>query len=239
MRSLLHVPAGAPDELDRATACGPDVVVVDLVAVPDPAGLPAARAGIAAWLGGRPAVPVWVRINEGATGVADARSVVRAELAGVCVVGAQSATELAALAVDLAEAEERVDLPIGTVKIAPEIGSATAVLAAPQLAQAPRVAWLGLDETQLCADLGVEPGPDERELLWVRSRVVTASAAAGIAAPVGPVCGEVADLAALRERTLGLRRLGFRSRSCLHPAQVAVVHDVFDTDVVPVSPALA
>jgi citrate lyase subunit beta/citryl-CoA lyase len=238
VRSQLHVPGGTATELTSAAGHGADAVVVDLAAVPDPDELVAAREEAAGWLRDGPGTSVWVRINEGADGVRDARAVTCSELTGVVVVGAESATGLAALAVELAEAEEQLNLPIGTVRVAPEIGSAAGLLAAAQLARAPRVGWLGIDERQLCADLGVEPGPDERELLWLRSRVVTACAAAGIAAPIGAVCAEVDDLAALREHTVGLRRLGFQGRACLHPAQLPVVHEVFGTPV-PVSPVVA
>nr|WP_235735418.1 hypothetical protein [Nocardioides alcanivorans] len=70
-------------------------------------------------------------------------------------------------------------------------------------------------------------GPDERELLWVRSQIVVASAAAGIAPPIAPVSTDFRDLDALRTSTEALARLGFVGRACIHPAQVAVVNDVF------------
>ena len=57
--------------------------------------------------------------------------------------------------------------------------------------------------------------------------VVTASAAAGIDPPVGPVSRVFADAAALAESTRRVRRLGFVGRACIHPAQIPVVHEVF------------
>jgi citrate lyase subunit beta/citryl-CoA lyase len=239
VRSQLHVPAGAAEELSAARGYGADALVVDLAAVPAPAERASAGQETVRWLRAGQAGPVWVRISAGPAGMADARAVVSRELTGVCVVGAESATELAALAVVLAEAEEKLGLPIGTVKMAPQLESAAAVLAAPQLARAPRVTWLGLGEERLSAELGVEPGPDERELLWVRSQVVAASAAARIAAPVGPLCADVEDLARLRQRTIALRRLGFWGRACLHPDQLPVVHDVFGGAQIPISPVVA
>jgi citrate lyase subunit beta/citryl-CoA lyase len=186
-----------------------------------------ARAATAEWLRTDPPGPVWVRINGGDEGVRDARAVVARGLAGVCVVGAESATELAALAVALAEAEEKVGLPIGTVRVIPVLVSAAAVLNAPHLARAPRVLRLQLGEADLCTELGAEPGPEGLELLWARSQVVAASAAAGIDPPIGAAYPEIDDLDALRTSTLALRRLGFRGRACLHPAQLPVVHEVF------------
>nr|BFE78220.1 hypothetical protein GCM10020093_008210 [Planobispora longispora] len=109
----------------------------------------------------------------------------------------------------------------------PLLESGAAVLAAAEIARAPRVVRLQLGEADLRADLGVEPGPDERELLWARSQVVLASAAARIAPPLGPVSTDFRDLDRLRASTLALRRLGFRGRACVHPAQIAVVNEVF------------
>ncbi|GAA4988904.1 hypothetical protein GCM10023205_69920 [Yinghuangia aomiensis] len=104
---------------------------------------------------------------------------------------------------------------------------AAAVLAARDIAGAPRVRRLQVGEADLCAELGVEPGTDERELLGVRSQIVPTSAAAGIEPPVAPASTNFTDLAALQASTEALRRLGYRGRACIHPAQLAVVHGVF------------
>ncbi|MFI5429814.1 aldolase/citrate lyase family protein [Aeromicrobium sp. UC242_57] len=101
------------------------------------------------------------------------------------------------------------------------------MLRAAEIAAAPRVHRLQVGEADLRADLGVTLGPDERELLWVRSQIVVTSAAAGIAPPIAPVSTDFRDLDALRASTEALARLGFVGRACIHPAQVAVVNDVF------------
>ena len=61
----------------------------------------------------------------------------------------------------------------------------------------------------------------------MRSSVVLASAAAGIEPPVGPVSTNFRDLDALRHSTEALARLGYLGRACIHPAQAAVVNEVF------------
>ncbi|MGH9095306.1 MAG: HpcH/HpaI aldolase/citrate lyase family protein, partial [Acidimicrobiales bacterium] len=89
------------------------------------------------------------------------------------------------------------------------------------------VARLGVGEVDLSSELGVQLGPDEHELLWVRSQLVMYSAAAGLDAPVGPVWTDIEDLAGLRRSSEGLRRLGYVGRACIHPAQIPVVREVF------------
>ena len=151
------------------------------------------------------------------------RAVVSPALTGVCV-AAESASTLAALAAVIAEAEEAVGLPVGRIAVVPRLESATAVLQAAEIARAPRVARLHLAEGPLARQLRAEPGEDGRELLWARSMVVAAGAAAGLAAPTaaaGPVGADNETSAS------ALRRLGFRGRTCLDEAQVRIVNTVF------------
>ncbi|MEU8003022.1 aldolase/citrate lyase family protein [Catellatospora sp. NPDC049111] len=170
---------------------------------------------------------VWVRVNPGELGHVDAAAVVGPGLAGLCVAKTETVEQLSALDEVLAGLERAAGLAVGSTKVVPLLESAAAVLAAPAIARGPRVARLQLGEADLAADLGVTLGPDERELLWARSQVVLACAAAGIAAPVAPVSVNFRDPDALRTSTLALKRLGFRGRACIHPAQLPVVHEVF------------
>lgn len=111
--------------------------------------------------------------------------------------------------------------------VSPLVESAAGLLAAAQLATAPRVTHVQLGEADLTADLGLDPDDDGTELLFARSTVVTASAAAGIQPPLGPVSTDFRDLTAFRAGTERLRRLGFAGRACIHPSQVPVVDEVF------------
>jgi hypothetical protein len=70
------------------------------------------------------------------------------------------------------------------------------LLSARAIAEQPRVWQLGLGELDLCAEVGLQPSADERELLSIRLQVVLASAAAGLASPIGPVSTDFQDLMA-------------------------------------------
>ncbi|UWP84580.1 aldolase/citrate lyase family protein [Dactylosporangium fulvum] len=209
MRSYLFVPGDSP----RDTAA--DALVLDLTAAPG------GRAAAGRWLDDHRA---WVCIHAGGEAAADLRAVTKPGLEGVCVPRARSASEIAALGTILAEAEEAAGLPLGTIPVLPRIETAAGVLAAAEIARAPRVSRLYLDDELLRAELGVVAGPDEAEVLWARSTVVLADAAAGIAQPVGGVCA-YPDL--LRASTRNLRRLGFGGRACTDEQQVALVNEVF------------
>jgi citrate lyase subunit beta / citryl-CoA lyase len=230
VRSYLFVPGDAPERFEPASTHGADAVVIDLADAVDPEHKDAARAAVAAWLeaAADSGPRVWVRINPGELGHRDVHALVGPALTGVCVAGTTSASQLAALAAVLAEAEEAHRLPVGRVAVAPVLETAAAVLGAAEIARAPRVTRLQLNEDRLRVELRVEPGPEEHELAWARSMVVLASAAAGVEAPVGPPPGAGGSAPEhFRTSTATLRRLGFRGRACLDPAQVAIVNDVF------------
>ncbi|ROO88272.1 citrate lyase subunit beta/citryl-CoA lyase [Actinocorallia herbida] len=222
VRSALYVPGDQPRKLAKAAGYGADSLIVDLEDAVAPPAKEAAREAVASWLagGGASGGPqVWIRINPGEAGLADLAAVAHPDVTGVCVAKAETVEGLGEVDAALAG--------FPGIALSPILESAAAVLAAPALARAPRVVRLQLGEADLKADLGVDPGPDERELLWARSQVVLASAAAGIAAPLGPVSTALADPEALRASSHALRRLGFHGRACVHPAQLPVVHEVF------------
>jgi citrate lyase subunit beta/citryl-CoA lyase len=166
----------------------------------------------------------WVRLPPGEAGLRSARTAVHPELAGVCASCSESASELAALGAALAEAEEACGLPVGRIAVMPAVETAAGVLAAAELARAPRVARLLLGEAALRAQLRLAPGPDERELLWLRSVVVVASAAAGIAPPVADVCPDPGRFA---ESSAALARLGFGGRLCAGAGELELAGGIF------------
>lgn len=223
-RSALYVPGDAEDKLDRILERGADEVIIDLEDAVAPRAKDRARETVRIWLHDLPVldnVGVWVRVNPGALREADVRAVAGAPaLTGFLVAKAETVEEL----VDL----DKLLASLGsTAGVVPLLESARAVLRAGELAMAPRVQRLQIGEADLRADVGITPGPDERELLYARSHVVMASTAAGIKPPIAPVSTNFRDLDAFRESTLDLARLGFVGRACIHPGQVAVANEVF------------
>jgi citrate lyase subunit beta/citryl-CoA lyase len=77
------------------------------------------------------------------------------------------------------------------------------------------------------AALGVDP--EHREaLLWARSQLVVASAAAGLPGPVDGVTRAVQDDAVLRSDVEHAKGLGFAGKLCIHPAQLALTRALLD-----------
>ena len=230
-RSYLYVPGDAPDKLAKALTRGADALIVDLEDAVAPAAKDSARAAVRAWLAGRPPAgegpEIWVRVNPGVPGHEDVRAVVCPALTGVMAAKTESAAELAELDAVLADAESAAGMRHRAVRVVPLLESGAAVLRAEEIARGPRVERLQVGEADLAADLGVTVGPDEREMDHVRSHVVLVSAAVRIGPPVAPVSTNFRDLDALRDSTRALARRGFVARACIHPAQLAVVNEVF------------
>jgi citrate lyase subunit beta/citryl-CoA lyase len=111
--------------------------------------------------------------------------------------------------------------------IMPILESAAGILEAPRIARAhPTVGALTLGLEDLTADLGAERTKEGRESFWARSMVVAAARAAGIP-PIDTVFTDVADVDGLAASVREAKGLGFEGKGCIHPRQIAVVHDAF------------
>jgi citrate lyase subunit beta / citryl-CoA lyase len=207
-------------------------VIVDLEDAIAPDRKVGARKTAGAWLTSikhdeQRSTEIWVRINSGPTGEDDLAAVFCSALRGVCVPKVHDPRDLAPVQALLRELAAMASAPAAPPLLQPLIETAPAVLSAEQIARCDGVHRLQLGEVDLGAELGVERSPDDREFLFARSQVVLASAAAGIDPPVGPVSVDFTDVERFRSGTVALKRLGFRSRACIHPAQVKVANEVF------------
>ncbi len=232
-RSYLYCPGDRPDRLARVRGWGANAVIADLEDSVHASEKPVARAAVAAWLADLPSAlhadhagkgqlgEVWVRINAG-TLAEDVAAVVGPALRGIVLPKAEPA--LAASLDDLlSRAERDWGLPPGSVAVQPVIETATGLLAAAELASAPRVTRLGIGEADLAAELGVDVRTDPQILGPLRLQLVVASAAAGIAAPVGPASIDFKDLDGAAGRHRGPAPAGL-PRPDRHPPRAAGLH---------------
>jgi citrate lyase subunit beta/citryl-CoA lyase len=229
-RSYLFAPGDQARKLQHALESGADAIIADLEDAVAPSAKANARHMVANWLsrldGDQP--QLWVRVNGSPRLlVEDVHAVVGPAVTGICLPKTHAPEQLGSLGELLGVAERQAGLTQGALKVVPLVESAAGLLSARAIAEQPRVWQLGLGELDLCAEIGLQPSADERELLSIRVQVVLASAAAGLAAPIGPVSTDFRDLDLLRHSTDALRRLGFGSRWAIHPAQVPVINQIF------------
>jgi len=76
-------------------------------------------------------------------------------------------------------------------------------------------------------DVNMRWSREESELAYARARVVTASRAAGIEAPLDTVWVDLQDEQGLEASTRLALGMGFQGKMCIHPNQIPVVNRVF------------
>jgi citrate lyase subunit beta/citryl-CoA lyase len=232
LRSYLFAPGNNEKLLARVFEAGADAVVLDLEdAVPEPEK-PRARELVRRALEARPAgarPAVFVRLNEpgGRLWADDLTAVVTPALTGIRLPKVESAAAVGHVADALARAERQAGLANGSIEIACTLETARGVHQASAIATAPRVRNLAFGGADFAHDLGLEPGDDEQETLFARSQLVLAARVAGIDPPIATVWTRLDDADGLRASSERARRLGFFGRSCIHPRQLAVIHEVF------------
>jgi citrate lyase subunit beta/citryl-CoA lyase len=229
-RSYLFAPGDNERLLGKVFDAGADAVVLDLEDAVALERKPLARRLVADQLrSARKSPAVYVRINAISTDlwIEDIAAVVSPALTGVRLAKAESAEEIRALDAALGEAERAAGIAVGTLKITATIESAAAVMAAMEIARAPRVEALAFGAADFIRDIGASPDEAETQTLYARSHLVVASRAAGINPPIASVYTRIKDLDGLRATTEAARRLGFFGRSCIHPSQVPIVNQIF------------
>ena len=238
-RSYLFAPGDNEKLLGKVFDAGADAVVLDLEDAVAPARKEQARQMTAAALqhydrqgnqqGNGQGAAVYVRLNAGSTGLwrEDLRAVVHPALRGLRLAKAESAEELKQLNEALTEAESRAGLTVGSLTVTPTIESAAGLLAAAEMAKLPRVEAFAFGATDFLRDIGAELDAAETATLYARSQLVVVSRAAGLRPPIASVHTRLQDLEGLRATSEAARQLGFFGRSCIHPSQLAVIHEVF------------
>ncbi|WLP92464.1 CoA ester lyase [Gordonia sp. NB41Y] len=216
---FLYVPADRPERFDKAAVSGCDAVVLDLEDAVPLAAKDTARAAAGRWLGSRErsAAGAWVRVNPGTELLDDLAMAVRSGADGIWLPKCDDAATLHRVDQVLTELENRWGRP--RTPVSPLIETGAGLCNAVQIAAAPRVAFVQIGEVDLAADLGVSPVVGE-ELLWARSQVVAASAAARIRPPLGAASPVIDDPETFAAETRRLTGLGFFGRACIHPRQI-------------------
>jgi citrate lyase beta subunit len=224
LTALLFTPGSRSDRFGRAAASGADGIIIDLEDSVGAADKERVRTEVVAWLkqNGRVGVAPFLtglRLNSLRTpaGRADLDAVRAAGLKPdfVLLPKVESAAEVQLAAGKLAANVQLLCLAetVRGVRFADEIAAAS-----------PRVVALAFGGLDLSAETGGEPVWEA--LLWPRTQVVHACAAAGIVALDQP-CINLGDAAGLEEECVRVRALGYTGKLAVHPAQCAIIAAAF------------
>jgi len=243
-RSYLYAPGNVERILQKVFDAGADAVILDLEDAVPPGKKREARRMVAEVLQQRKDLEgprIYVRINSMSTDLwrEDLEAVVQTAVHGIRLPKAESGEQMQVLDRALSEAEERAGVDRGSLCVVPAVETAVGVLAAAEIAKGPRAESLGFGVVDFVRDIGVEPDPSGLQTLYAQSYVVLVSRAAGLIPPVASVHAQVLDLEGLRATSEAAKRLGFFGRSCIHPSQIPVVHEVFTPSAAQVAEARA
>lgn len=214
-RSYLFVPGDRPERFAKALASGADAVVIDLEDAVAPAAKSPARANVARWLAATPGrARVVVRINDESTPwfAADVGMLASSGAVAVMLPKAERPQSLT----DLSDA-------CPGIQLLPLVESAHGMLGALALAETRGVQRLVFGTIDYALDLDL--GDDPAALDHGHAHLALVSRAAGIATPVAGVTTAIGDEVQLLADLKRARQFGFGAKLCVHPLQVATVHD--------------
>jgi len=239
IRSLLFAPADSDRKLEKAFACGTDAVIIDLEDSVALGSKALARERAAHFLTGtvrsaqRPRLVV--RINSLPSGLADADldAVVPAAPDAILLPKSEGAASVIHLAAKLTAREAVHGLTDGHIEIiaiATETAGALFRLGTYPGSSA-RLAGLTWGAEDLSADLGAAANRDATGQFLEPYRLARALCLAGAVAarvePIDTVYVDFRNQAGLRRETEEACRDGFTGKMAIHPAQVAVINEVF------------
>lgn len=216
VRSALFVPATRPERIPKAIATGADRVIVDLEDAVQENLKEQARDNLERFLSDNPDAPILVRVNapDHWAHAADLELCRRhAGVIGVLLPKAESAGHVLTAA--------KTQKPIW-----PIIESAKGLAELQAIAQAQGVERLSFGSLDLGLDLNLTTGSHAAEeiLSHARYAVLLATRVAGLAPALDGVFPSIQDTVGLHCAVQFARDMGFGGALCIHPSQVAIIH---------------
>jgi len=216
VRSALFVPATRPERIPKALATGADRVIVDLEDAVQDNLKEQARENLERFLSEHPEARILVRVNAPehwahAADLALCRQ--HAGVTGVLLPKAESAAQVLTAA--------DTGKPIW-----PIIESARGLADIRAIAEAKGVERLSFGSLDLGLDLNLTTGSRAAEeiLSHARYAVLLATRVAGLAPALDGVFASIQDGDGLRGAVEFARDMGFGGALCIHPSQVAIIH---------------
>jgi citrate lyase subunit beta/citryl-CoA lyase len=243
MRSLLFIPGDSPKKLDKGMGSGADALLLDLEDSISPQNKAQARAITAAFVKdartAKERPRLFVRINGFATGLTDddLDAVVAAHPDGVMLPKAEGGTAVTHCDAKITAREALHGVPEGEldiIAIATETAQAI-FLAGTYGGSSKRLKGLTWGAEDLSVELGAEANRDSdghflAPYQLARSLCLAGAAAAQVQA-IDTVYVDFRNEAGLRRECEEARRDGFTGKMAIHPAQVAIINEVFTPTV--------
>jgi citrate lyase subunit beta/citryl-CoA lyase len=227
-RSRLYLPGAEPKFFVNAALYEPDAIILDLEDSVHASEKDASRILVRNALRSVDfrGCERMVRINQLPLGLADLEEVVPEHPDLILVPKTETPEQVVEVSRKIAELK-RQNAMSGPIWLMPILESALGIENAYAIAKADEsVVALTIGLEDYTADLGVVKTLEGGESLYARTRLVNAAKGAGIQA-IDSVFGDVADMDGLRAWGQRARAMGFEGMGCIHPGQIAVIHEAF------------
>lgn len=230
VRSALFVPADQERKVRKALSSGADAVILDLEDSVLPEAKTEARKAARPMLEWPRTCRCYVRINglETPWWREDLQSIVAQGLDGVVMSKVDSVDQIRQADEEISLLERSAGIEAGALELMAIIETARGVVKVDDIAAASRrLKRLALGAADYAFDLNLEWTAEETELEYARMRLVHASRAADIDAPLDSVVIQFNDPDQFRASARRGRRLGFQGKLCIHPNQVDICNEMF------------
>ncbi|MEW8955270.1 CoA ester lyase [Clostridium sp.] len=230
-RSMLFCPASDPKMLVNAPVYAPDCIVFDLEDAVAYSEKDSARDLLCEALKtvNYGNCEVFVRINALYTefGRKDVEELVKAGVKNIRLPMTETKENIIELDELLTSLEKEHGREERSIKIQAAIETPKGVLNALEIAQASdRVVAISIGAEDFTRTLGVDRTKSALELQWARGYIVLAANVAGVDS-IDTVFADVSDMEGFEKEVRDAKTLGFSGKSCIHPAQVKLAHNVF------------
>ena len=230
-RSMMFVPGNSPKMINSAAIHGADSLMFDIedsipVTEKDTARLLTAEALKFMSFGQAETV---VRINHPTQtpfGYADLDVIVPAKPNLIRLPKTEDVSEVDIVAKKIEEVERENGWEEGTINIIVAIESVKGLYNVREICHGPRVVGIALGAEDYRADLRTGKSKPAVELAFARQSILLAGREAGIRV-MDTVFSDVKDEVGFREEVEYIKALGFDGKSCIHPSQLKIVHEVF------------
>ncbi|SFK92932.1 HpcH/HpaI aldolase/citrate lyase family protein [Falsiroseomonas stagni] len=229
-RSLLFVPATAERFIAKAHTRGADAIILDLEDSIPPDSKDAARNALAAAAPrvSQSGADVIVRINRPLElALPDIAAAIAAGATGLILPKVMGPEHIRLLSEVVATREAAHNIPIGRTRF---LALAETAASLPHLyaiaAADPRMAALAVGAEDLATEFGGIPSADS---MYVWAMHCIAAARSANILPMGSLgaLAQIDDLDAYRAALTRAKNLGFATASCIHPAHVPIINEIY------------